>query len=143
MFDNIVTLCGPFEIDLFASRLNFKVAKYVAWKPDPGASFINAFLMNWQQHYFYAFPPFSLISTCLQMMEQDRASGVLLVPLWKTQPWFLMLLHLFVDKPRLLPQFNAPLVQILNNALHPLRNQMRLMACKVSGRLSRREEYQG
>ena len=102
VFDSILALWGPFQIDLFASRLNFKVANYVSWKPDPGATFINAFLMNWQHHYFYAFPPFSLISTCLQKIEQDQASGVLLVPVWKTQPWFTILLHLLIDKPRLL-----------------------------------------
>ena len=86
VFDSILALWGPFQIDSFASRLNFKVANYVSWKPDPGATFINAFLMNWQHHYFYAFPPFSLISTCLQKIEQNQASGVLLVPVWKTQP---------------------------------------------------------
>ena len=142
VFDSILALWGPFQIDLFASRLNFKVANYVSWKPDPGATFINAFLMNWQHHYFYAFPPFSLISTCLQKIEQDQASGVLLVPVWKTQPWFTILLHLLIDKPRLLPQSMALLVQPHSNALHPLRNQMRLMACKVSGKESSREGFQ-
>ena len=83
VFDNILALWGPFEIHLFASRLNCKVATYVAWKPDPGASFINAFLMGQQHYYFFIF---SLISICLQKIEQDRASGVILVPLWKTQP---------------------------------------------------------
>ena len=141
VFDSVLALWGPFQIDLFASRLNFKVANYVSWKPDPGATFINAFLMNWQHHYFYAFPPFSLISTCLQKIEQDQASGVLLVPVWKTQPWF-TILHLLIDKPRLLPQSMALLVQPHSNALHPLRNPMRLMACKVSGKLSSREAFQ-
>ena len=130
VFDNILALWGPFEINFFASRLNCKVATYVSWKPDPGASFINAFfinafLMDWQHHYFYAFPPFSLISACLQKIERDRASGVILVPLWKMQPWFTILLHLFVDKPRLLPQSTALLIQPHSNALHPpLRNHM-------------------
>ncbi len=108
VFENILALWGPF--DLFA-RLNFKVAKYDAWKPHTGATFINAILLNWEHHYFYVFPPFSHIATCLQKIEQDRASGVLLVPLWKTQPWFTLLLHLLVDKPRLFPQSNTLLVQ--------------------------------
>ena len=66
VFDNIL---APFAIDLFASRLNCKVATYVSWKPDPGASFINAFQMDWQHHYFYAFPFFSLI---FNMLTEDR-----------------------------------------------------------------------
>ena len=31
------------EIDLFASRINFHILPYVAWKPDPGAVAIDAF----------------------------------------------------------------------------------------------------
>ncbi len=87
-------------------------------------------------------PLFSLIATCLQKIVQDRASGVLLVPLWETQPWFTFLLHLLVDKPRLLPQSDTMLVQPHSNALHPLRKQIRLIACKVSGKPSTREGFQ-
>lgn len=29
----------PFDIDMFASRLSFKIPNYVSWKPKPGASF--------------------------------------------------------------------------------------------------------
>ena len=46
---------------------------YVSWKPDPDAKHVNALLMQWEEHYFYAFPPFSLIATCLQKIEQDQA----------------------------------------------------------------------
>ena len=31
------------DIDLFANRLNHKVAEYVSWKPDPESGFINHF----------------------------------------------------------------------------------------------------
>ena len=42
--------------------------------------------MDWRSHYFYAFPPFSVIANCLQKIEQDQSTGLLLVPLWTTQP---------------------------------------------------------
>jgi len=71
VFNAIHDRWGPFDIDLFASRLNFKVPQYVSWRPDPGAQFINAFFMDWKPHYFYAFPPFSVIANCLQKIEQD------------------------------------------------------------------------
>ena len=35
------------EIDLFASRLNAQLTRYVAFRPYPDASAINAFAMNW------------------------------------------------------------------------------------------------
>ena len=80
--------CYPeLNIDLFASRLNNQLSLYCSWKPDPGSSFVDAFSLNWSQYNFYAFPPFSLVPRCLQKISQDRARGVLVVPLWSTQPW--------------------------------------------------------
>lgn len=48
-------------IDLFASRINYQVSRYVAWHPDPGAHAIDAFSLDWGTEQFYAFPPFSLL----------------------------------------------------------------------------------
>ena len=107
VFNAIQERWGMFDIDLFASRLNFKVPQYVLWRPDPGAQFINAFLMIWKPHYFYAFPPFSLLATCLQNIEQDQSTGILIVPMWPTQPWFTLLLNLLIDNPLVLPQTDS------------------------------------
>ena len=142
VFTDIHNMWGPFHVDLFASRLNFKVSTYASWKPDPGATYINAFYMSWKEYYFYAFPPFSVIAACLQKIEQDQATGVLVVPIWQTQPWFTTLLHLLVDYPLRLPQSNHLLTQPHNGALHPLRKQLKLMACKLSGKVSSREMFQ-
>ena len=35
------------EIDLFASRVNRQFPKYVAYRPDPNASAIDAFTISW------------------------------------------------------------------------------------------------
>ena len=42
-------------MDMFALRLNYKVKDYVAWRPDPGAAFIDAFCVNWEPYFFYVF----------------------------------------------------------------------------------------
>ena len=34
---------GPFDNDLFASRINFQMKPYASWRPDPDAAIINAF----------------------------------------------------------------------------------------------------
>ena len=133
---------GPFDIDLFASRLNFKVPQYVSWRPDPGAQFINAFFMDWKPHYFYAFPPFSVIANCLQKIEQDQSTGLLIAPLWTTQPWFTLLLNLLTDYPLVLPQSDTLLVQPHTNAVHPLSKRLQLIACRVSGNPSASELFQ-
>ena len=98
--------------------------------------------MSWKEHYSYVFPPFSTIAARLQKIDQDHATGVLVVPIWQAQPWFTTLLHLLVDYPLRLPQSNHLLMQPHNGALHPLRKQLNLMAWKLSGRVSNREMFQ-
>ena len=36
---------------------------------------------------FYAFPPFSVLGQVLTKIIEDQASGILVMPLWPTQPW--------------------------------------------------------
>ena len=141
VFAHINDTWGLFEIDLFASQLNFKIPTYVSWKPDPDAKHVSALFMQWEEH-FYAFPPFSLIATCLQKIEQDQATGVILVPFWQTQPWFTTLLHLLIDNPVFLPRLDHLLTQPHNSVLHPLHKQLKLMACKVSGKVSSSATHQ-
>ena len=142
VFEDIKKLWGKFDVDLFASRLNFKIPSYVSWRPDPNAMFVNVLYMNWHNYSFYAFPSFSLIETYLQKIQQDRATGVVVVPLWPTQPWFTVLLYLLTDNLRILPCSKTLLTQSHNGALHPLRNQLRLIACKLSGERWNREAFQ-
>ena len=120
VFNAIQERWGKCDIDLFASRLNFKVPQCVSWRPDPGAQFINAPLRNWKPHYFYAFPPFSLFATCLQKIEQNQSTGILIVPMWTTQPWFTLILNLLTDNPLVLPQMDSLLFLPHSNAVHPL-----------------------
>lgn len=98
--------------------------------------------MNWKLYYFYALPPFSLLATCLQKIEQDQSTGILIVPMWTTQPWFTLLLHLLIDNPLTLPQTDNLLFLPHSNATHPLSRRLQLMACKVSGSPSNREIFQ-
>jgi hypothetical protein len=41
IFNSIPKLWGPYQIDLFASKLNFKVSNYVSWRPDPGTKWTD------------------------------------------------------------------------------------------------------
>ena len=42
VFEDIQKLWGKSDVDLFASRLNFKIPSYVSWRPDANAMFVNA-----------------------------------------------------------------------------------------------------
>ena len=62
------------NIDLFASRLNYKLKPFVAFKPDPEACAINAFSISWSTYSFYVFPPFSILPKVLQKIQSDKAT---------------------------------------------------------------------
>lgn len=87
-FDTIKINFGTPEVDLFASYTNNKCGRYVSWIRDPGSYAVDAFTLNWHNINFYAFPPFSIILNMIKKIMQDKAVGVVVVPNWKTQPWY-------------------------------------------------------
>lgn len=141
IFDLIISRLGECTVDLFASRLNAKIAKFVAWKPDPEAWAINAFSLNWGDFNGFCFPPFSLLPRVLQRLELQEADCVLVAPVWPTQGWYAKLIRLLIDFPILLPQTLDLLVHPVTGALHPLRGKIRLMACRLSGKAYKHMEF--
>ena len=87
------------DIDLFASRLNKQFPNYVAYRPDPESIAINAFTINWAKLKFYAFPPFSVIAAVLKKIQEDKVTGVCVLPNWPTQPWFPKAMKMTVQAP--------------------------------------------
>ena len=65
--------------------LNNQLPKYVCWKPDPVACHVDAFSFSWSGMFVYIFPPFSLLNRCLQKLENDQTSALLIAPVWPTQ----------------------------------------------------------
>ena len=92
------------DIDLFASRINYKCKKYVSYQPDPGAYAVDAFHLPWKDFCFYAFLPFCIIQKVLRKVTVDQATSILVVPLWPTQPWWPLLTHLLIAPPFILPR---------------------------------------
>ena len=133
VFRDISNRLGPFDIDLFASRLNFQCPIYCSWKPDPSASFIDAFGFSWEQFTNpFIFPPFSVIMKCLQKICQDQARAVIIAPLWTTQPWFPKLMRMLSDAPIVLP-LGILRLPFRERASHKLHKNLRLIACPLSG----------
>ena len=83
-------------MDLFATRLNNQLGRYVSWRPDPFAVATDAFAISWQGEVGYAFPPFALIGKCLQKVRQEKCTVVLVTPVWDAQPWYPVLLDLLI-----------------------------------------------
>ena len=106
LYEKVVDAFGEPEIDLFATRLNCKVPKFVAWLPEPLAVAIDAFSMSWTDLRFYAFPPFSCVGKAVEKALEERATGVLIVPWWPSQPWWGRLVSLGLRHLRFRPKKN-------------------------------------
>ena len=135
MCHTLLQLLGPCSVDLFATRLNNQLKRYISWRPDPFAIATDAFTISWWEEVGYAFPPFALIGRCLQKVHQEGCTVVLVAPVWDTQPWYPVLLNLLIEYPLLLTPHKHLLVDPFNQD-HPLvvRNQLRLAAWRLSGR---------
>lgn len=123
------------EIDLFASRVNKKCEKYISWTRDPYAYEIDAFTINWQKQFFYAFPPFSIVARVVRKIVRDQATGILVVPLWNTQPWWpifndLLIRDIIIFKP------NIQLLLSSDRKPHPLWRNLTLAVGLLSGKPS-------
>ena len=136
LFKLIIQQFGVPEIDLFASRLNTQLQRYVSWKPDPGSEAVNAFTLDWSCYYFYAFPPFVLIGRCLQKIISNKAEGIMVVPKWPTQFWYPKLKQMQVGRTFMLSRCENLLCIPSSGKLHPLNNTLVLLVCRLSGHLS-------
>ena len=143
LFNKIQSLRVDLDIDLFASRLNYKISKFVSWKADPLAWAIDAFTLQWKNFIFYAFPPFSLIDRVCQKVLVDEAEGILVVPYWPAQSWFPLVLKLCVNPPWIIkPGKRILILQNKPETLHPLHKNLHLLVCHVSGLHYNKEIYQ-
>ena len=134
IFKKIMQIYEGCNIDLFASKFNKQLPRYVSFTPDKHAKAIDAFSFDWTNLTPYIFCPFSLLTRVLQKLEKDRGEAVLVAPIWPTQPWFAKLLHLIVEDSYVLPRIPDLLILPTNpTKRHPLK-QMRLGMFRLSGK---------
>ena len=123
-------------LDLFASRLNNKLKRYVSYIPDPFSCLVDAFTFSWNDsdEIYYLFPPFCLLNRCVQKIIADRTPLALLVfPLWPNQPWFPVILQLIVSEIVVMDSSLLSLPWQTTVMRHPLAPTLRLSAVKISG----------
>ena len=119
VFKELEARWGPFEVDMFADRLNRQKEIFYSWKPDPLAAATDAFMMPWGTLQGYMFPPFCLIGRCLAKIKKEEAKVVVVAPTWQAQPWFRQLLTMLVEPPVLLPPVKK-LLESPKGLPHPL-----------------------
>ncbi|GFN92354.1 transposon ty3-i Gag-Pol polyprotein [Plakobranchus ocellatus] len=135
MFKNLCQTFGTPVIDLFASRTNHQLSRYMSLYPDPNAEAINAFLHSWDE-YVYIFPPFNLIPRVLKKLVEDQTErALIIVPMWTTQSWYPKLETMWKSQTIHL-KLSKTLVFLPSDtkAIHPLYRKLRLTACILSGK---------
>ena len=121
-FKTILPLIKQCNFDLFASHVNAKFPAFCSWYPNPGASHIDAFTLDWNSHRCYAFPPFRLLPRCLSYIRNHRVKDItFLVPYMLGQIWFPDLLQLVVCPPLILPKVvSQHLTNSVDRARYPV-----------------------
>ena len=133
-------LCSHFniepEIDLFATRHNTKLVDYYSYGADPEALGFDAFSQHWP-HIIYAFPPIMLVGRFLaHFMSISNIEGLIIVPMWQSQPFFPTLLNLLTKQPVF---FSVSHLE--ESAMVPPRLK-RLLACVISSSSDDRKVFQ-
>ena len=137
IFRQIVAVYRCPQIDLFASYQNHQLKTYCSWIADPKTLKIDAFTFSWDFNLVYLFPPFPLIHKCLSKIKKNKCRAILIAPVWKSKPWYPIILGMLMDRPALLP-IRKDLLQLpLSNQTHPLltdrKRNFKLAAWPVSG----------
>lgn len=133
VFREIIIDLGTPEVDLFASYLNKKCSNFVSWKQDPESTTVDAFSISWGSVFFYAFPPFSIIGRVLNKINDERATGIVVVPKWESQPWYPVFMNLLISEPLYFkPDPNLLLSPYRES--HPMWKRITLVDGKLSGR---------
>lgn len=132
VFKKIVQKLGCPEIDLFATKLNKKCKKFISWFPDPDSVTVDSFTVDWSKYFFYAFPPFSIITKVLEKIIQEKASGIVVVPYWPAQPWYPVFIKLLIKNPIHFRPQEFLLISPFRER-HPLHKEISLVAGKLYG----------
>ena len=75
------------EVDLFSNRHNSQVKQFCSWRVDP-KSLGNAFAIKWTGKKCWLNPPWEMIPRCLQKLQEDNATALVCLPIWRSAPWW-------------------------------------------------------
>ena len=113
VFEYLDKAWGPHSIDRFASNLNTHCRRFNSRWWCPGTEGIDAFSQDWSNDCNWLVPPPRLILRALMKMQKDKAIGTIVVPLWKSSPFWPFVVaepdifHSFVTAREVLPDKNV------------------------------------
>ena len=100
--------------------------------------YIDAFIIDWSDSKFYAFPPVSVIPRALSKVKQDSSKGIIVVPFWPIQVWYPAMLKMLVSTAVLLNSRKSLLVLPQTpNQVHSTWKKMRMLVVHLPGSLQK------
>ena len=95
LFRRLNSVWGPYTVDRFATSYNTKCRRFNSkiWFADSEA--VDSFTVNWHAENNWLVPPPKLIISVLRKMAVDQAVGTIIVPKWRSAPFWPIL---FPDK---------------------------------------------
>ena len=107
------------QIDLFATRFNHKLPRFVSPVPDTLAVAVDALTLPWEDLDAYAFPPTALLSKVVEkLLDSPCKRFILIAPGWPNMPWFWDLVTMSSQVPLSLPNLPNLLTQPFNQTPH-------------------------
>jgi hypothetical protein len=79
---------GTFTGDRFATSYNAKCVRFNSKIWFWGTESVDCFSVNWSGENNWIVPPPRLINSVLKKLNKDRAKGVLVVPVWRSAPFW-------------------------------------------------------
>ena len=123
---------GPHTVDLFASRLNKQLPRFVSWKPEPQAAAQDGMMFPLKGENPWCFPPEALIGRLLFRIIREQATITLVAPLWPSKAWRPDLQAMRIDRLIILPQRDDTLESVCLNKLSAFRH-LKLAIWRISG----------
>lgn len=88
VFYHLDSVWGPHTIDRFATNLSSHCNRFNSRFWCPGTSGVDAFSQSWSNECNWIVPPPGLILRVLKKMQKEKAIGTLVVPQWKSAPFW-------------------------------------------------------
>ena len=137
VFDLCQTWNRP-QVDMFATRYNCKLTKYMSPVPDPNAWAVDALTVSWEDLDMYAFPPVLLLGKVVSKLSDHLYKRVILIaPGWPNMPWSWDLVDLSSQILLCLPNHHDLVTQPFNKARHRDLTSLNLHAWLLEPRQSR------
>lgn len=132
IFQRILILFPTMEIDLFATRLNNQLPKFVSPFPDPVAFATDGLQFPLDGKDLYCFPPTVLVPRLLQRLSQSQCLLTLVAPLRWKRSWISTVIQRLAAPPRRLPCLPNLLCQP-SGILHPTPELLNLHIFRLYG----------